>query len=175
MNKTALLKWMETEPVICCHSHHLPDSRHLGMTALYRRYQVPADALLNHIQDLLGRFANTGLGDTCQRVGADIPRKMAPDDRLIGSASLCLEMGIRPDYIALGAALALCQHLKEQNLPLTESEARIALEKLSGLEEDSSLAEIIIAYLPLIVEGATVSELRLAAAESKRRNLEPVV
>ena len=31
MNKTALLKWMETEPVICSHSHHLPDSRHLGM------------------------------------------------------------------------------------------------------------------------------------------------
>ena len=146
-----------------------------SMAALYRRYQVPADALLQHIQDLLGRFANSGLGDTCQRVGADIPRKMAPDDRMIGSARLCLEMGLRPDYIALGAALALNQYMKEQKLPLTETEAARALEALSGLKENAPLTGVIMAYIPLIIEGATVMELRLAAADNKRKNLEPVV
>lgn len=146
-----------------------------SMTALYRRYQVPSDALMNHILDLLGRFANTGLGDTCQRVGADIPRKMAPADRLIGSALLCLKMGVRPDYIALGAALALSQHLKEQGLPQTEEEARKALKALSGLDETAPLSGIIMGYFPAAAGGASVRELRLAASESKRRNLEPVV
>jgi mannitol-1-phosphate 5-dehydrogenase len=146
-----------------------------SMMALYRRYQVPADDLLNHIYDLLGRFANTGLGDTCQRVGADIPRKMAPADRMIGSALLCLEMGVRPDYIALGAALALHQYLKEQNLPRTEQEARKALNALSGLDEKDALSGIIMEYFPLLMRGAMVAELRLAASDNKRHHLEPVV
>jgi len=146
-----------------------------SMAALYRRYQVPADALLSHIQDLLGRFANTGLLDTCQRVGADIPRKMAPEDRMIGSARLCLEMGVRPDYIALGAALALGQYLREAGLPLREEEAKKALKDLGGLEPGEELTGIIMGYFPLVASGATVEELRRAAAENKRKNLGAVV
>ncbi len=146
-----------------------------SLTALYRRYQVPADALLNHIWDLLGRFANTGLGDTCQRVGADIARKMARDDRMIGSALLCLEMGVRPDYIALGAALALYQHMKEQSLEVTEEAAQKALSALSGLGAETELSGIIMGYMQLLIKGASVAELRLAASEGKRKHLEPVV
>ena len=146
-----------------------------SFTALYRRFQAPADALLNHIYDLLGRFANTGLGDTCQRVGADIPRKMAREDRMIGSALLCLEMGVRPDYIALGAALALGQYLKEQGRPLTEAEVLKALLALSGLGPQEELAQIIMAYFPLVAANASLRELRLAAWENKRRCLGPVV
>ena len=146
-----------------------------SMMALHRRYQVPADALMGHLMDLLGRFANTGLGDTCQRVGADIPRKMAPADRMIGSALLCLEMGVRPDYIALGAALALSQYLKEQGLAQTEAEARKALESLSGLGADAPLTGIIMGYFALAARGASVEELRLAAAENKRTHRVPVV
>ncbi|MDD4080851.1 MAG: mannitol dehydrogenase [Eubacteriales bacterium] len=146
-----------------------------SMAALLRRYQVPADALLNHIYDLLGRFANTGLGDTCQRVGADIPRKMAPEDRMIGSALLCLQMGVRPDYIALGAALALAQYLKEEGLALTEQEALKALKGLSGLAPEDPLTGIIMGCFPLVASGAPVAELRLMAFENKRKYLGPVV
>ena len=39
--------------------------------------------LQDHIDDLLRRFANRSLGDTIFRVGCDLYRKLAPDDRII--------------------------------------------------------------------------------------------
>ncbi len=146
-----------------------------SMTALVRHYQVPADALMNHILDLLGRFHNTGLGDTCQRVGADIPRKMAREDRMIGAALHALQMGVRPDYIALGAACALHHYQIEQSLPQTGEAAQKALEALSGEPAGSPLTGMILDYMPLLFNGASLKDLRLAAADSKRKNLEPVV
>ncbi len=40
------------------------------------------------IEDLLRRFANKSLGDAIYRVGRDLPRKLGPGDRLIGSLRL---------------------------------------------------------------------------------------
>ncbi len=47
-----------------------------------------ASALDAHIEDLLRRFANKALDDTVYRVGRDLYRKLARDDRLIGAAIL---------------------------------------------------------------------------------------
>ena len=41
------------------------------------------DKLYEHIDDLIERFANRELGDTIFRVGCDLYRKLAPDDRVI--------------------------------------------------------------------------------------------
>ena len=60
-----------------------------------------------HIEDLLGRFQNEALGDSIYRVGRDLYRKLGPDDRLIGSISLCLRNGIMPNRIVLATACAL--------------------------------------------------------------------
>ena len=46
-----------------------------------------------HITDLLNRFTNAALKDTCARVGGDPARKLSPDDRMIGSSALALEQG----------------------------------------------------------------------------------
>jgi mannitol-1-phosphate 5-dehydrogenase len=58
--------------------------------ALAREYpdDLSPDALEAHIEDLLRRFANKALGDTIYRVGRDLYRKLARDDRLIGAALL---------------------------------------------------------------------------------------
>jgi len=58
--------------------------------ALVRAYpkEFAASALAAHIEDLLRRFANKALGDTVYRVGRDLYRKLARDDRLIGAALL---------------------------------------------------------------------------------------
>ncbi len=58
--------------------------------ALVREYpdDFSAEGLEDHTQDLLRRFANAALGDTVYRVGRDLPRKLGPDDRLIGAARL---------------------------------------------------------------------------------------
>jgi len=59
-----------------------------------------------HIQNLLKRFGNVHLGDTIFRVGRDVQRKLASDDRLIGAMRFDLKHGIEPIVTAEGAAAA---------------------------------------------------------------------
>ncbi|MBN2073391.1 MAG: mannitol-1-phosphate 5-dehydrogenase [Actinobacteria bacterium] len=47
--------------------------------------------LEEHIDDLIKRFKNKALGDTIYRVGRDLPRKLGPEDRLVGA----IKMGIK--------------------------------------------------------------------------------
>jgi mannitol-1-phosphate 5-dehydrogenase len=56
-------------------------------------------ALKDHIDDLLKRFTNRALGDTIFRVGCDLPRKLSPDDRLVGAIRLAMEMNLPYDRI----------------------------------------------------------------------------
>ncbi len=78
-----------------------------SVLALAKRYNLDPAPIMNHAADLIRRFGNRALGDTCARVGADIPRKLAPSDRLTGAALSVIEAGASPVYIALGAAAAL--------------------------------------------------------------------
>jgi mannitol-1-phosphate 5-dehydrogenase len=63
-------------------------------SALLKKY--PEDftrkTLDEHIGDLLSRFQNRALGDTIFRVGCDLPRKLGPNDRLVGAIRLAQEM-----------------------------------------------------------------------------------
>ena len=81
--------------------------------ALAKRFAMPFDELIEHTNDLIRRFGNTALGDTCARVGADIPRKLANADRLTGASLSAIEAGGHPAYIAAGAAAALAKQIKE--------------------------------------------------------------
>ncbi len=56
------------------------------------KYGVELEGIVKHIQDLLLRFTNAALKDTCKRVGGDPKRKLSPADRMIGSATLCQSM-----------------------------------------------------------------------------------
>jgi mannitol-1-phosphate 5-dehydrogenase len=47
---------------------------------------------MNTSSDLLSRFQNRALGDTIFRVGCDLPRKLGPNDRLVGAIRLAQEM-----------------------------------------------------------------------------------
>jgi len=60
-----------------------------------------------HIEDLLRRFANTDLGDTLHRVGRDLPRKLGPDERIIGALRLDQQEGVPAPYATLSLACAL--------------------------------------------------------------------
>ena len=74
---------------------------------LSQRYSTPFSKIFDHAEDLLLRFSNQALGDTCERVGRDPMRKLAQGDRLAGAMGLCGEWGVKPSYIALGFAAAL--------------------------------------------------------------------
>ena len=62
-------------------------------------YDFTEIALNEHIDDLLKRFGNRALGDTIFRVGCDLPRKLSPDDRLVGAIKLAIEMNLSYDKI----------------------------------------------------------------------------
>jgi mannitol-1-phosphate 5-dehydrogenase len=55
--------------------------------------------LKDHIDDLLFRFSNKALGDTIFRVGADLERKLGPDDRLMLPVIKGLELELPVDLI----------------------------------------------------------------------------
>ncbi len=58
--------------------------------------------LRDHIDDLLERFQNRFLGDTVYRVGCDLMRKLAPDDRLSGAIKAAIQIGLPYDHILYG-------------------------------------------------------------------------
>jgi len=103
--------------------------------ALSKRFKMPLADLHYHIRDLLRRFSNRALGDTCARVGADTPRKLSKQDRFIGAFCCCTKEGINPAFISVGTAAALYWHLKEKDLPQSREAALAALREISGLEE----------------------------------------
>ncbi|MDR1892763.1 MAG: mannitol dehydrogenase [Oscillospiraceae bacterium] len=76
--------------------------------ALAKKHGVEFYEVYRHITDLIGRFANRQLGDTVARVGRDLPRKLADNDRLFGAANLCGQQSVENTHIlkAIGAALA---------------------------------------------------------------------
>ena len=140
--------------------------------ALQTKYAVPFEPLMQHVWDLLRRFSNKALGDTCKRVGNDIPRKLANSDRLIGAAKNILAEGGKPVYVCLGAAIALYDYMK-QNPDLTDAKA--ALVSLSSLDADSELAERITNFCELLMNGGSVEEAVALADSIKKADVGMIV
>ena len=143
--------------------------------ALSRRYKVDLAGIQLHITDLLGRFTNAALKDTCARVGGDPARKLSPADRLIGSATLALEEGITPAYIAVGAAAGVKRFLDEAERPQTPEEAGRVLTEVSALDKDAPLAKLILGYYGMIAGGCTLADLRRKADGCKAASLKDII
>lgn len=143
--------------------------------ALSRHYNVPLEDILLHITDLLGRFANVALGDTCARVGGDPARKLSPSDRMIGSSLLALQEGITPAYIAVGAAAGIKRYLDEAGEAQSLAAAEKVLAEVSQLSADAPLAKLILPYYKMIIEGCTVEDLLKAADAAKKASMDKVI
>ena len=127
--------------------------------ALSKKYGADLYDIQLHIYDLLFRFTNSALKDTCQRVGGDPARKLNPTDRLIGSSALAQEMGIVPAYITVGVAAGVYRYIKEEGLAQTSDVAQRVLQELSGLDPDDPLVAMILGYYGMIQQGCSLSEL----------------
>ena len=143
--------------------------------ALSKKYGASLGDLQLHITDLLNRFTNAALGDTCQRVGGDPARKLGNDDRLIGSATLALEQGIVPAYIAVGAAAALRRYLAENDMEQTVANARQVLAEVSKLDGDSRLAGMILCRYEELIAGASLAQLLQSADKEKAASLSGII
>ena len=125
--------------------------------ALAKRFNQPFEVLIEHTNDLIRRFGNTALGDTCARVGADIPRKLANADRLTGASLSVLEAGGKPIYIAAGAAAALCAYIRENG-----GEPAAVFAELTGVQE-GVYAETALALYEKFSAGADYMDIVAAA------------
>ena len=144
--------------------------------ALSKKYGVAYEDIVMHITDLLNRFTNAALRDTCARVGGDPGRKLSPDDRLIGSATLALEVGVTPAYIAVGAAAGLHRYINEaEGMEQGAEAAKQVLAEVSKLDADSKLAGMILCMYEKILAGATIADLRRAADAVKAESLGAII
>jgi mannitol-1-phosphate 5-dehydrogenase len=107
----------------------------------FDRAQLEAD-----VRDLLRRFANRALADPISRLARDPLRKLAPADRLVGAATLCLRHGIVPDALSWGIAAGLtfddpadAGAVELQRRLKTEGLDRV-LAEVCGLDPTSELA-----------------------------------
>ena len=75
--------------------------------ALSREHHKPIDEVMNYAYDLINRFQNRYLGDTCERVGRDARRKLAVDDRFLGAVALCNKHRLPTECIKQGIMEAL--------------------------------------------------------------------
>lgn len=117
--------------------------------ALSARYGMNAGDLAMHVEDLLLRFRNPALGDTCARVGTDARHKLSPTGCMMGAAGLCLEERGVPVFLCLGAGATVYALLVQENLEQTEKNAKKALLEVSGLEKDSALLPVILEFYAL--------------------------
>ena len=143
--------------------------------ALSQKYSVELEPLMLHITDLLGRFRNEALKDTCKRVGGDPARKLGAVDRLIGSSLLCMEMGVTPAYIAVGAAGAVYRYLNETGTEQSYDTAKQVLREVSGLPDEHTLLKTIMQMYGLYLEGETVAAMRRYAQRVKTAGMHDVI
>jgi mannitol-1-phosphate 5-dehydrogenase len=71
--------------------------------------------LAGHVEDLLERFANRALGDTIFRVGCDVQRKLARDDRLMVPILAGLKTGAEFDLILEAWVRGCCFRATDEN------------------------------------------------------------
>jgi len=118
--------------------------------ALSAKFNVPLTDLYSHILNLIRRFANRALGDTCARVGGDTSRKLGPQDRFIGAIRCCEEEAITPTFISIGTAAALRRHLEENKSSQTREAAAKTMAELSMLNENSPAFELVLSMYSLL-------------------------
>jgi len=143
--------------------------------AVSKEYNMPLDGIIMHMQDLLERFGNVLLKDTCERVGADPARKLGISDRLIGAGGLCIKHGIVPSYIAVGAAAAVCRYLEENGLEKSSDNAEKVLKEVSGIDADNDLTKLVLESFGKLIKGETTAELRRNAQTKKYMSLGKVI
>jgi len=121
--------------------------------ALSNEFGVPTYELMEHVADLMLRFANEALGDTCERVGKDITRKLSPNDRFVGAARLIDMCGFSPVYVSLGISIGLFLETK------SEEEAMNFLLKVSNISSEDCSFKRILGYLKSIREKSMVEDI----------------
>lgn len=76
-------------------------------TALSKKHNFPFDEQWAFTRTSLRKLQDRNIVDYIERNARDPMRKLGRDDRLVGSARLCLEQGVKPENLAVAIACAI--------------------------------------------------------------------
>ena len=118
-------------------------------TALSKKHNFPFDEQWAFTRTSLNKLQDRCIVDYIERNARDPMRKLGPDDRLVGSARLCLEWGVMPENLAVSIACAI--HYYEPTDPfalelraMLENEGVDAiLENVCKIEPDGTLGKLV--------------------------------
>ena len=122
--------------------------------ALEKIYGFQHEDLVEYMNSMIiKRFTTPGVSDPISRVAREPIRKISPNDRIMGPAIQCEELGLDNHYLLKGAACALlykndddAQAVELQKY-IEENGAEAAIEKYIGLKpEDRMTKEILEEY-----------------------------
>lgn len=144
--------------------------------ALSREHGIKLEIILDHVDDLIYRFGNRQLGDTINRVGNDVKRKLSPNDRLAGAANLCLAHGLNPANICLGIAAAMKFDtidisLNGVNDIITSEGPEAVLESLCKLSDKSMIFIMTLELYNMLGDFSCINTVIEKTAELKRRRV----
>ena len=162
---------IDNPEILCIVQNAMTDSA----IALSKKYGAPLSDLLMHVADLLERFRNRALMDTCQRVGGDPTRKLSGNDRLIGASRLMIETGMSPAFISIGSAGALYRYLNESGHEQSAENAAAALREIAGDAVSDELFAAIMDMYAQFLAGESPAAMRRAAQNLKAKNLGNIV
>ena len=118
-------------------------------TALSRKHDYPFDDQWAFTRTSLNKLQDRNIVDYIERNARDPMRKLGPDDRLVGSARLCLEWDVMPENLAVAIAAAI--HYNEPSDPYSEELKKIrseegydaVLTKVCKIEADGVLGKLV--------------------------------
>ena len=120
-------------------------------TALSKKHNFPFDEQWEFTRTSLRKLQDVNIVDYIERNARDPMRKLGKDDRLVGSARLCLEFGVRPENLAV--AIACAMHYEEES-----DEFAVELKRMREEEGDDAILEKVCSLDPNGELGILVKE-----------------
>jgi len=129
-------------------------------SALVSKHHLDPAEHAAHVADLLHRFENRDLGDTCIRLARDPVRKLAAGDRIVGAARCCESQSIEPRALSWAIAAALKYDAVDDpsagqlQAMLLEIGREATLKRVCGIQPDERLAALVDEAMDATASGA---------------------
>lgn len=127
-------------------------------TALSKKHEFPFEEQWAFTRTSLRKLQDRNIVDYIERNARDPIRKLGKDDRLVGSARLCLEYGVKPENLALAIACAMYYEEPTDSFAVQLKQIRttqgidVILRDICSLDPDGELGALVKEKLALIKE-----------------------
>lgn len=122
---------------------------HETATALSRKHEFPYEEQWAFTRTSLKKLQDRNIVDYIERNARDPMRKLGKDDRLVGSARLCLEYGVKPENLAVAIACAIHYEQPSDEFAVALKQLRetegydAVLTKVCGIDADGVLGLLV--------------------------------